>query len=293
MTYLKKIAIGTAQFGLNYGVANKTGKLSINEIKKILFFAKKRGIDTIDTASAYGDCEERLGKVGVKKFKVITKLPFSPPNRNVKNWVNKSFEVSKKKLKLEKIYGLIVHNTSYLFKKYYGSKIYNALLDLKKKKQVEKIGISIYTISELKKLLSNYNFDIILVPFNVFDQRILDSKILRIIKNKKIEIYTRSSFLQGLLLMDRKSIPSYFSKWDQNFKKWENFLKFNNKKPIDACLDFVFSKNDLYKNIIGVDSFDQFKDLLKKRRVDNMKFNKLSCNKIKYLINPSTWKIKK
>ena len=56
MDYNNKIAIGTAQFGLDYGVANKTGKLSISEIKKILNFAKSRGVDTIDTASAYGDC---------------------------------------------------------------------------------------------------------------------------------------------------------------------------------------------------------------------------------------------
>ena len=70
-----RLALGTAQFGMNYGIANKTGKLSDKEIKRILNYALLKGINTIDSAEVYGDCEKRLGKVGVKYLKLLQNFP--------------------------------------------------------------------------------------------------------------------------------------------------------------------------------------------------------------------------
>ena len=72
---ISKLTIGTAQFGLNYGVANKIGKIKYSEAKEIINYAEKNNIKTIDTASAYGESEKLLGQIGISDFDVITKLP--------------------------------------------------------------------------------------------------------------------------------------------------------------------------------------------------------------------------
>ena len=70
-----KLALGTAQFGMEYGIANKNGKVSLDEAKAIITLGRLAGIDTLDTAMAYGDSEESLGKLSTEDFHVITKLP--------------------------------------------------------------------------------------------------------------------------------------------------------------------------------------------------------------------------
>ena len=57
----EKLALGSAQFGLAYGISNSHGKVSMNEVFRILTLAKSLGINTIDTASAYGNSEDVLG----------------------------------------------------------------------------------------------------------------------------------------------------------------------------------------------------------------------------------------
>lgn len=83
-----KLALGTAQFGLNYGIANKTGRVPPNEVRKILAEAARRGMDVLDTAIAYGESESMLGEIGVPNWRVVSKLPAVPEDcNNVLDWV--------------------------------------------------------------------------------------------------------------------------------------------------------------------------------------------------------------
>ena len=72
---MTKLVLGSVQFGINYGISNQNGKTKFSEVKKILNFAKDSKIKIIDTAAAYGDSEEILGKTGVENFNFISKLP--------------------------------------------------------------------------------------------------------------------------------------------------------------------------------------------------------------------------
>ena len=100
-----RIAIGTAQVGSQYGVANTSGILVENEIKKILLMAQNEGVDTIDTASNYGKSEAILGNLKVNNFKVITKLPAVPEDcLNIRKWVDEVVESSLESLNVKKIY---------------------------------------------------------------------------------------------------------------------------------------------------------------------------------------------
>lgn len=74
----RRLALGTAQFGMRYGVANRVGQVPAGEARRILERARTAGMDTLDTAAAYGASETLLGSVGVADWIVVTKLPPCP-----------------------------------------------------------------------------------------------------------------------------------------------------------------------------------------------------------------------
>ena len=284
-----KIIIGTAQFGLDYGIANSKGKMKTNEIKKIIKYARTNNIKNIDTAHAYGDSEQRLGNVGIKNFNVIVKLPATNPTQPYDQWVKKSIHSSFKKLKINKADTVLVHNAKFLLNPKMGKKIYEELKKFKNKNIINNIGVSIYSISDLKNIIKKFSMDVVLISLNIFDQRILNKKIINTLKRKNIKIYTRSTFLQGLLLMSKNKIPTKFNKWKKKFDMW--FRELENKKvsAYDACLDFVMKNKDVDKTLIGIDDFKQFKEIFEDKPKININYKKFNSNKINKLINPAKW----
>jgi aryl-alcohol dehydrogenase-like predicted oxidoreductase len=266
-----KIIIGTAQFGLDYGIANSKGKMKINEIKKIIKYARTNNIKNIDTAHAYGDSEQRLGNVGIKNFNVIVKLPVTNPTQPYNQWVKKSIHSSFKKLKINKADTVLVHNAKFLLNPKMGKKIYEELKKFKNKNIIKNIGVSIYSISDLKNIIKKFPMDVVLISLNIFDQRILNKKIINTLKRKNIKIYTRSTFLQGLLLMSKNKIPTKFNRWKKKFDIWYRELENKKVSAYDACLDFALKNKDVDKTLIGIDDFKQFKEIFKDKPKINIK----------------------
>ena len=286
--FISKIGIGTLQWGLKYGIANKEGKLSNNEIKRIKEIAIKNNINFIDTAHAYGNCEKRIGDLNFKTFNLITKLPATKPHSNTSKWVNDSLKNSLKKLKTSSLYCLHVHNTKYLFGRS-GPQIYRSLINAKRKGLIKKIGVSIYTVQELNKILKNYKIDLVLLPFNIFDQRTIKTKTLKKLKKLNIEVHARSVFLQGLLTMSKKEIPNQFSKYKKYFDNFSKISKKLKKSKIEICLKYALSNSLIDKVILGVDSSKQFKDLISKSGYIKLNTKKIDASKEIDLINPSKW----
>ena len=284
-----RIIIGTAQFGLNYGIANSAGKMKIGEINKIIKYAGANSINNIDTAHAYGDSEQRLGNVGIKNFNVIVKLPATKPTHPYNQWVKKSIHSSFKKLKISKADTVLVHNAKFLLDPKMGKKIYEELRKFKNDNIIKNIGVSIYSISDLKNIIKKFPIDVVLISLNIFDQRILNEKIINILKKKNIKIYTRSTFLQGLLLMPKHKIPKKFDRWKKKFDMWFAELKSKKVNAYDACLDFVLNNKNVDKTLIGIDDFKQFKEIFKDRSKFKINYNKFNSNKINKLINPAKW----
>ena len=180
---LKKIIVGTAQFGSNYGISNQRGKIKAKKVGEIFTFLKKSKIKFFDTATNYGNAEQLLGKMSQDKFQIITKLPPLPiSEKKVERWVNTKFEKSLLKLNCKKIYSVLLHRPSDLLGDR-GKDLFEAINNLKKKGLVSKIGISIYNYEEAKMIVNMYKFDIIQAPFNVIDQRLL--KLINFFKKKK------------------------------------------------------------------------------------------------------------
>ncbi len=283
-----KLGIGTLQFGQKYGIANKEGKVKTSEVKKIKTLAENNFINIIDTANVYGDSEKRLGKLNFSKFKLVSKLPVSVPPKNRFSWVLASIKKSLRNLKVDKIYCMHVHNTKYLLDKN-GHQIYNGLKIAKEKGIIKKIGVSIYTVQELKKIISKYEIDLVLIPFNIFDQRTLKSNILKELKSKNIEIHTRTTFLQGLLLLKKNEVPSKFYKYQKYFSNFDRLQKKLKLSKFEICLRYALSNKYIDKVVVGMDNSKQFKMLIKSAGYLKTKISSVDASKEINLINPAKW----
>jgi aryl-alcohol dehydrogenase-like predicted oxidoreductase len=285
----KKFAIGTAQFGMIYGIANKSGQVTNEEIKNILSFCVSNNINTIDTAISYGDSENLLGKNGVNHFQIITKLPAIPKNtKNIKKWINDSINDSILRLNVSNLYGLLLHSPLQLLEET-GDIIYDELIKCKESGKISKIGISVYEPIELHKILNIYKVDIVQLPLNIFDRRFEQTNWLKKLKANGIEIHVRSIFLQGLLLMKPDERPIYFSKWKNLFNEYDNWLLLNKYCSIKACLNFALSFPEIDKIIFGVDSLTNLKQIINSvdRTCENFPGTLIS-NELD-LINPALW----
>ena len=293
MNNLSKIALGSAQWGSNYGISNEIGETKLEEIKKILKISSDNGIEFIDTAFNYGNAEKNLGKLNLNNFRVITKTPkFDNKIISKSEAINieKSFFLSLQNLGLKKVYGLLFHRPEDLLK-IGGELLIQKILDLKEREHVKKIGISIYDCSILEKILPKFTPDIIQLPLNVFDQDSYLNGTLKKLKDKEIEIHARSIFLQGLLLMEINEIPRFFDPWKINFDEFNEICcKFNLSK-LEAALNFISNVREVDKFILGFNDSNQLQEVLNGiKNKDKVNFSNL-CSIDSNLINPQNWKL--
>ena len=287
-----KIILGTAQFGLNYGIANSYGQIDNDEVKKILNFAIDNGINALDTAIGYGNSEECLGQSDLSKWNIITKLPeVDVNNSNINLWVKNQIENSLIRLNLSKIYGILLHKPLQLIEKN-GVQLWSCLKSLREQGVVSKIGLSIYSPKELDLLWeAGFLPDIVQAPYNIFDQRIKDSGWLAKLKDNNVEIHTRSVFLQGSLLMSPKQRPKFFNKWKNIFDEWDLYIKNQNISRVEAALNFSLSEDLIDKIIVGVDCKKHLCEVISLNKTNILDIPQvLNCTDEK-LINPSLWSI--
>lgn len=286
----KKISIGSAQFGLDYGVSNIKGKTCKQEVKKILNFAKHNNIVSIDTALSYGDSEKVLGSFGMSGFEVVTKIPSIENHRiNIKDFINENFKRSLQRLGLSSIHGVLLHDANDLLSKN-GATIFKSLEFLKHEGLVKKIGISSYNPEVVEKIINTFEIDLVQGPVNILDRRFISSGLIDRLSKSNIEFHSRSSFLQGLLLMKNSSLSRYFFKWEKLFNSFENILKELGVTPLEACVSYSFSINNVDRVIFGVENLLQLKEILKAncKEIDLRTFDQIKTDD-PMLINPSLW----
>jgi len=286
----EKISIGTVQFGLDYGISNDKGQTSKQEVQKILNFAKQKNICALDTAAGYGESEKVLGSIGVSGFQIVTKMPpLGDSKINIKKFISGNFKRSLQRLNLDSLYGVLLHNPADLFGRN-GPIIFKLLEFFRQEGFVEKIGISSYNPETVEKIIDNFEIDLVQGPLNIFDKRFISSGVLDRLSSSNIEFHSRSSFLQGLLLMDRDSMPIYFAKWANLFSSFKNVLKELDITPLEACVAYSLSIKNVNKVIFGIESLSQLHEIFRASTVDidTSIFNHLE-NDDPMLINPSLW----
>lgn len=293
---ISKLGLGTAQFGMDYGISNQEGRTSKEEVRRILDLAHNAGIRCLDTASQYGDSEQVLGETmpAGHGFKIITKTPHfkadSFDGLNV-DLLKDTLQQSLDRLMVPAVYGLMVHNADDLMAPG-GDKLFQAMLELKDSGQVQKIGASVYTAAQIDAVVGRYEIDLIQVPVNVLDQRLILSGHLKALKNLGVEVHVRSVFLQGLLLMEPKDIPEYFSPVIKHLEKFNADCNQYSTKPIFACLDFVLNLPETDRIIVGVCSQEELEEIIYAANQNNFLPDYSGYDyHDETILNPANWKI--
>ena len=287
----QKLALGTAQFGLAYGLANATGQVSSDTIEQLLKVASEFNITMLDTAIAYGDSEQVLGLHNLAKFEITSKLPAVPLGcLNVEEWIVEQTVSSLKRLRTDKLNDLLLHRPDQLLESN-GEKIYKSMLRLKEQGMVDKIGVSVYGPDELSELIKRFDFDVIQAPMNILDRRMENTGMLKQLKKTGVAIHIRSAFLQGLLLMPSEKIPVYFTPWASLIKQYHHWLNQQGISPLQACLSYLNQYSDIDKIIVGVDSIWQLKQIA--AAIDTPITDIPDCLQSvdEGLINPSRWQL--
>ena len=289
-----KLGLGTVQFGLDYGYTNKNGIPTEKEIKRIFDCALKNGVSYIDTANLYGNAEEIIGKFLPNKnhVKVITKTPkFSAKIIGTKELkdLEESLSSSLNKLKINKLYALLVHSSKDLHKDK-GYLIYKKLVEFKDRNIIKNIGISCYSQQEVKKIIARYNIDLLQIPINILNQNMLESNFLDFLKEKKIEIHARSILLQGLLAEEIKKGMYPKKVIEEKVVNLKKYLKEKKISMIQASIKFVSQLNQVDVGVFGVLNDKQLLEIIE---IHQSNIEKISLQKYALFrdenVNPSNW----
>ena len=286
---MDKIALGTVQFGLDYGINNKSGQVKYSEVNKILETAYKKNINLLDTSIAYGNSEQVIGdilKQNKYDFAIVTKY-YNPKNIKFEQVINNSLN----NLNQKSINGYLLHH----FNVYENNKnIWNNFIQLKRNGITEKTGFSLYHTKELEIILEdNIEFDIVQIPYSIFDRRFED--YFEILSNKKVEINVRSVFLQGLVFKKEDELSDHFSKIKPKLRLLQQISAENNLPISSICINFAVNNKFIDKVIIGVDNNKNLCENLKSledKEKDCSLYDKLDFLKEKdeNIILPINWR---
>ncbi|MEP7242283.1 MAG: aldo/keto reductase [Gammaproteobacteria bacterium] len=286
----KRLALGTVQLGVPYGVANQQGQVPREEAAAIVAHARLAGLDTLDTAIAYGTSESRLGEIGVGEWRVVSKLPPLPADcPDVVEWVGEQVRGSLSRLGITRLHGLLLHRAQDLLESR-GEELALALRVVKDSGQVGKTGVSVYGPDELAALGPGAPLELVQAPFNVLDRRMATSGWLARLHARGVEVHTRSAFLQGLLLMSASDRPATFKRWQTLWDHWHGWLDEHALSPVAACLAFALAQPEIDRVIVGVDSLAQLKEILGHAGERTATPPATLSSEEPLLINPSLWK---
>lgn len=237
-----RLALGTVQFGLDYGVSNRAGEVPDDELDTILTLARKLGVDTLDTAQAYGKAETRLGSRHTADFQLVGKLAPGIQATEVATSVAGSLQ----RLARPRLDGLLLHRSQDA-----NPALFEPLAELQRQGLVGKLGVSVYAPEELARWLAQgYPLELVQLPANLLDQRFLRSGWLDRLQALGCEIHVRSLFLQGLLLMQPAMRPDYFQAFARPLARLDDWHP--HLSPLHKALSLIPALPQVSRFVVGV-----------------------------------------
>lgn len=283
------LIIGTANFGSPYGFKKEIGAVSPHELEKIRNSISKNSIKGLDTASDYNGSEEVIGKVFNEILSLSIYTKFGAKILKNPKTIESNLENSLNNLRRKNLTGVLLRDFSTLEKEIRNDAI-KVLLDLKSQKKIAKFGITVYSLKELETSLNLYsNFDLIQVPENIVDRRLVHSDLLNAVSKSGIEIHVRSLFLQGTLLADFSAIPSRLSSYFDFIKELKKLSKKLNRSILQLCIDYGTQIEWSDALVIGVKSNHELNQIMQAfRNVEKIDFSNFP--KASHIaIDPRNW----
>ena len=280
-----KIALGTVQWGLDYGISNTNGIPTDAELDAIVRLAVQNRIDLFVTASQYGNAEQRVGNYTTNNSSVVSK--FSSVNHSsLENEIQGSLE----RLNVEQLYGYLFHSPKDLIN---APLLWDQMQHLKVEGKVKKIGYSLYTPEELELFLNNnWIPDIVQLPYSLLDRKF--EPYFEQLKSLGTEIHIRSVFLQGLYFKSMETLSPKFNDLKSTLKEVAVIATEFGLTVVELALNFVLKNEYVDYAVIGVEQANQLKEIINASKIDFSKSIHERVNALTVenptLLNPTNWK---
>lgn len=291
-----KLALGTVQFGLPYGVANKRGKPDEATVAEILYRASRARVRVLDTAYLYGDSEAVLGRClsPGHSFNIVTKTPkfVGMAGPDAAAAMRTAFDESCARLRAASIYGLLAHDADDLLGPA-GDALWRGMTELRAAGRISRIGASVYSGAQIDRLLQRYPIDLVQLPLSLLDQRLVQGGQLERLKARGVEIHARSAFLQGALLMPVERLPVHLAPLRPYVERVAAAAASHGIDTLSAALRYVAGLPQVAVVVCGVDDADQFDQLVAALGESSMlaaeEATACACNDAA-LLDPSQWR---
>ena len=261
-----ELVLGTAQLGLAYGAANRTGQPSERTAELLLRSAVRAGVKWVDTAAAYGTSEHRIGTAlpGSKGVRIVTKLaPLddieeTAPIATVRQAVANSIHASCARLGLDRIEVLLLHRARHLTS--HGGAIWQRIKEFRDEGVLYDLGVSVYTPEEALTALADSNVRHLQLPFNALDWRWRDSGVIdALTKRPNVTVHARSALLQGLLASGEANWPHIDGVDPAELKSTLRTLTrdLGRDSPADLCFAYVRGQSWIDGVVVGMETLSQ------------------------------------
>jgi len=261
-----QLCLGTAQFGLDYGITNALGQVDLQDVCEILACAQQHAVQFLDTAQSYGNAEQILGKVigPAASFRIISKLPPQPSalwdSSSMERW-ERDFQQSLKNLGKTSIDALLLHRSADLLRSD-SDRLLDWMQSLVERQLVQRIGVSIYEAFDLDGLPLEH-LQLVQLPLSIYDQRMLLDGTVHSLRHMGLNVHARSVFLQGLVLTLASQWPNFLSeKFQMHHQQWEDSLRKAGSNSVFAALRFVRQIDELEAVLLGVENVKQMQELI-------------------------------
>jgi len=257
---VSKLGLGTAQFGLDYGVSNRRGRLPEAECAAILQLAAGAGMGLVDTAAQYGQAESVLGRLLPKPspFRLVTKTARVADGVDA---VEAAARGSLQRMGVERGDALLVHAAADLLGPQ-GPALWDRLKRLKDEGLFDRIGISAYAAEDPLGLARRFKPEVMQLPVSLLDQRLIQDGALAEIAALGIEIHLRSIFLQGLLFLPRDGLPEPLAGAGPRLSRIRRTIAEAGADPLQAALAFALSREEASTVVLGVTSAAELRAVL-------------------------------
>ncbi len=300
---LGSVILGTAQLGLEYGIANRTGKPSEKTAFRIVEKALEKGVKAFDTAQAYGDSESVLGRALTRlgsreKIAVFSKLAPIPAGKIPAGKISpqiivEQIERSRERLQQERLFGFLLHNCADL--DYWDRGLGDALLKARESRLLDHLGVSAYNMAEAERALDLDGIDMVQLPFNLFDHRAMTSGIMEKARNRDSLLVLRSIYLQGLIFMEPGKLKDELSFAKPYLERLRRLSADSGRTPQELALGFANEKREGFPLVIGAETSDQVSDTLD--RLGGIRLDEKTLSAIieefahvpERLVTPSLW----
>ena len=262
-----KLCLGTAQLGMGYGIRGGA-KPSLSAALSLLDIAVERGVDAMDTATAYGDAEAVLGRFfdsrpevrdGVSVVSKFGMGVFDGAGRHeYPDRLRRAALESLARIGKDRLYGYLCHVPDAVR----NEAVISAMAEVRRAGLAEHVGVSVYEVDEAVSAINSGVVDLLQVPFSVFDQRMLCAGVLEMAARRGVEVHSRSAFVQGLALMDVEEVPDWLPGARRLVADLESLCAASGTTRRRLALAFVRRRGGISRLVFGVDGAVQLGEIL-------------------------------